>query len=816
LLPASACYYRLNGFAAPALAYQPFGNDGSGCSIFFRILSTLFYQLYFIILKTTNMFISMQGNWTINVKSKSAAYPQRFMVIGAATGNGTYNGVVGAPPVNVTGTYWLIAIQNDPGSGFRQSSTRIKFPTISSGMFVFDIESNDAGADQDFNDLVLTCSSYAAVSDYLLYGNVTVYTGNCWFNPCRKRWVVIDTYKQLHEALQYDHLRDVIEKLYPERIPPVPQPDPPPFFTPLMINLADDTELPPKLANVYTRTNVPTIDTNVKSRKAKDEVTVPQNLLSDFQLLGSRNTSSIRSVAAERYMVDKVNLARIKDSIRFVCNTDPGTNLTLNFQEYDRSASELAGGPYIGNGNTTMLGSAICDMNGNYIFRFTQSIAETVHEIEDDVAAGENSLVQVRPDILVRITDSFHPTTVLFESAPFFNVNQIQRLDFCFPGSIVRPSSFCFNGNLIGSLGNVFIGGNQNTAASISAAALDRNGYSNHLRSTGVISVHNSQAGFAIDCAAWKSLIDVKGCLFNLQRKKSDPVIRYYTIRYRKPGATWQFVNQQYRHPKFSKRNIPFYSGDVTGPFNTSLNVDGGGAVTVPAYTNIQAEVYLDGVDWEFSNLDRYMQLSSWVYEAGTPGKVYFLVEGYDASGNLVPAARDLIALYINNRPIEFGLSGVEFITPLEQLPCNLYKMTAAEMNTPLRLKFKANDAWGFMHDYALSMSKCPSDVEVNITSPLSIAGNKTGLLDAGSNASNTDANGCPGYTGTLGKFGTADFVTVQMQPSVAAGGWLQAGEEFAVVSFGLTANMRRTNGYNSGLEGTYQASSAFYIQRKP
>lgn len=779
---------------------------------------SLHYQYYlpiFFIIKPIIMFISMQGNWSISVKSKNAAFPQCFKVIGASSGNGTYNGVVGAPPVNVTGNHWLIAIQNDPGSGFRQSDTRIKFPTISGGMFRFDIESNDAGADQDFNDLVLTCSSAASVSDYMLYGNVTVYSGNCIFNPCRRRWVVIDTYKQLLDALKYDKLKEVIEKLYPERIPPIPQPDPPPFFSPLMINIGDDVALPPRVANVYTRTNFQAADSTIKTRKSKEEIAAPQNLLSDFQFVGTKNLSSARTIASDRYLIDKVGLANLKDSIRFICNTDPGNNLTLNFVEYDRSSSELAGGPYIGNGNTSMLGSAITDMNGNYIFRFTQSLSEVVHEVEEDVAGGENSLVQVRPDILVRITDSFHPTITLFESAPHFNINQLQRLDFCFPGDIVRPSSFCFNGNLVGSLGNVFIGGNQNTGASTSAAALDRNGYNNHLRSTGVISVHNLQAGFSIDCAAWKSLIDVKGCLFNLQRKKGDAVIRYYTIRYRKPGSGWQFVNQQYRHPKFSKRNIPFYSGDVTGPFNTSLNVDGSGVVTVPAYINIQAEVYLDGVDWEFSNLDRYMQLNSAVYEAGTPGKVYFLIEGYDEKGNLVPNARDLVALYINNRPIEFGLSAVEFTSPLEKLPCNLYKMTAAEMNTPLRLNFKANDAWGFINDYALSMSKCPSDVEVNVTTPLSIAGNKTGLLKAGSNASNTDANGCPGYTGTLGDFGTTGFVTVQMQPSAAAGGWLQPTEEFAVVSFGLTANMRRTNGYNSGLEGTYHASSTFYIQRK-
>ncbi|MBX9785101.1 MAG: hypothetical protein K2X48_17580 [Chitinophagaceae bacterium] len=759
------------------------------------------------------MFISMQGNWTINVKSKSAAYPQRFIVIGASGGNGTYNGVVGAPPVYVTGNHWLIAIQNNPGSGFRQSDTRIKFPTISGGMFSFDIESNDAGADQDFNDLVLSCSSYASISDYLLYGNVTVYTGNCYINPCRRRWVVIDTYKQLQVALNNDVLRAAIEKLYPERILPIPQPDPPPFFSPLMINVVDDVQLPSKLSNIYTRTNFE--QRYAKTKKAKTEDVIPENLLNDFQLTGTRALSNNLLSLNKELLYDKIGLARLKDSIRFGCNTEAGANLTLNFYEYDRSSSELAGAPYQGDGAKNFLGSAITDMNGNYIYRFTQSLSELVNEIQNDVASGENVLEQARPDVLVRITDSFHPSITLFEGAPYFNVNQLQRLDFCFPGDVVRPSSFCFNGNLVGSLGNVFIGGAQNTSASTSTAALDRNGYNNHLRSNGVITVRNSQAGFGIDCAAWKGWIDVKGCLYNLQRKKDDPVIRHYTIRFRKPGKPWQFVNEQYRHPKFSKRFLPFYNGDVTGPYNTSLKVDGGAPVIVPAYINIQAETYMDGIDWEFSNLDRYMQLNSAIYEAGEPGRVYFLVEGYDASGNLVPNARDLIVLYIHNKPIEFGLSGVTFIAPLEQLPCNLYKMTAAEMNTPLRLNFKANDKWGFMNDYTLSMSKCPSAVEVNVTTPLSISGNKTGLLKAGSNSANTDVGGCPGYTGTIADFGSTAFITVQMQPSVAAGGWLKAGEEFAVVSFSLTASMRRTNGYNSGLEGTYEAGTTFYIQRK-
>ena len=61
------------------------------------------------------MIISMQGNWTVRVKAKSAAFPQRFIISGATTGNGTHAGTVGTT-VAVTGAQWTIAIQNDPGS----------------------------------------------------------------------------------------------------------------------------------------------------------------------------------------------------------------------------------------------------------------------------------------------------------------------------------------------------------------------------------------------------------------------------------------------------------------------------------------------------------------------------------------------------------------------------------------------------------------------------------------------------------------------------------------------------------------------------
>ena len=104
----------------------------------------------------------------------------------------------------------------------------------------------------------------------------------------------------------------------------------------------------------------------------------------------------------------------------------------------------------------------------------------------------------------------------------------------------------------------------------------------------------------------------------------------------------------------------------------------------------------------------------------------------------------------------------------------------------------------------------------MDVTSPSIIAGTKSaGILAAGSNPGNTDSNACPGYTGTLGDFSNTGFVDVQLQPSALEGGWLRTGEQFAVISIGLKAAMRKTNGYNSGIEDNYISSGAFYIERK-
>ena len=163
------------------------------------------------------MSIKMQGSWLVRVKSKSAAFAQEFKIEGATIGNGIYAGSIATPEVFATGANWSITILNNPGTGYIPSEMQIKFPVSGGGFYSFDIESNDAGGDEDFNDLILTCRTPIDPDDYLIYGNVGYYAGNC-FNPCSRRFVIIDSVASLREAIKNPTLKDLIGTYYPKRI----------------------------------------------------------------------------------------------------------------------------------------------------------------------------------------------------------------------------------------------------------------------------------------------------------------------------------------------------------------------------------------------------------------------------------------------------------------------------------------------------------------------------------------------------------------------------------------------------------------------
>jgi hypothetical protein len=587
----------------------------------------------------------------------------------------------------------------------------------------------------------------------------------------------------------------------------------------MVIDLFDDM-MQPKLAQVFSVTDAPAkVDTkgkaNAAAAPAADSSASNVKLLKTIQ--ASSTAANATSILSSSF--DKVAIARAIDGLLFPCVTENGANLTLTFEEYDRTAAELAGGAYTGTGNRDSLGSAVTDMNGNYIFRFQFGMTFPFLEDIGDIAPGENILTALLPDVIVKEV-SFSPYQVNYESAPYWNIPNLKRIDICMPESAVQVTSSCFNGNLIGQLGNVFIGGNQNSGDQTDAMHLTRSGFSNYLAPDGKISVNSLLAGFSVECASWGGMIDLKGCMYDVSQSFAQNNIHWYTIKIRRSTtANWNFVNESYLHPKFHNRNLPNYIGDPVGPFFP--NVGGSLTGTTPAYINIQREVYTGNanMDWDFDSIDRFMQLHTDLYDVvsgvRTPGTFYLQVDGYDGSGNII--ASDLIALYIHNLDLNFQLAGpVITDASVVNAGCGLYRLTDAQLKTPVQLQFKANDPYGFVDNYDLTMSRCPSPmIALHVIDPAGIADTPSGAttLKAGSNALNVHA-GCPGYTGTIIDFSTSGLVTVDIVPAAAEDGWLKAAEYFTVYGFELTANKRVTNGYNTGLSSTYVNTGQIMMER--
>ncbi len=761
------------------------------------------------------MIISMQGSWEVKVKAKLASFPQRFVVIGADTGNGVYSGTVGTT-ANVTGDQWAIAIQNNPGGGFQQSDTKIKFPITSGGNHTFEILSNDAGGDKDFNDLILECSTPVNINDFIIYGHASMYSGLCLLNPCRRGPFVIDTYPGLLEALKNPKIKDYIEEVYPDRIPenidPNPLPPDPYPFKPIVIDLSGEATKP-KTELLY---KVLDYTDSATKKKAKKEVNLFE--ASNYSFIGSRKKETL---LAKPSNIADLELTANLENLLYSCNVEPANNLTLTFEEYDRTAAELAGGAYTGDGNRRLLGDTITDMNGNYIFRFSFDMSFPGIEDSHDIAPGENINVVSYPDVIVKVTN-LSPQNVLYESAPYYNIPNRKRIDLCLPKSRVQPSSACFNGNLIGSLGNVFIGGDQNTTASFSTSKLRRYGFNNDLEPSGKISVRSSLAGFDddVDCAAWGGLIDISGCMYDVSKSAAQNKIKWYTIRIKRAGtAPWVFVSQNYKHPRYSKRHKPNYTGDDVGPFyEQTLKVDGGPAVSVPAYKNIQREMNVEHVDWLPDKIGRYMQLNTHLYDRVqgeiTPDTFYLRVDGYDAKGNPVTNATDMIALYIHNKPLNFSLSALKLDdSSIIDAGCGLFRLENHHMNTSLKFNFMANDPEGFVDSYALTIGRCPGPMIGLRATPMADTSSGQTVLSEG-DASGNVPHVCDGYTGTIQAFSQAGPIDVDLKPALSEGGWIKSTEYFTRLSVALTARKRVTNGYNSGLSNLYQAHRVILMER--
>jgi hypothetical protein len=709
------------------------------------------------------MSITMQGSWTVSVKGKSAAFEQRFVISGAASGNGIYAGETSTTPVFVTGAQWTISVQHRPTSSaaWIASAERITFPSVSGGQVRFDVQSNDTGGDVDYDDLVLTCSMPSNASEYVLYGTAKSYSGLCMFNPCYPfPWVVIDSAVSLQKALTHAAVREVLQELYPDRIkeyverpgfirPPRPGPDPAPFV-PLVI---------PMGSGLGSETQKITVQVQGGAQEGLNPAT------SRASASGARATTTridIGAATLQQVAPHASQIAKFKDAFKQACSVKSQPGLLLRFLEYDRTSAELAGGPYTGTGARQVLGLAVTDERGNYIFRFSWGLADAAAETTDIVAGGAPLATQLRPDIIVQVI-SGTAAGVLYESALHPDVPNLRRIDLCVPESVLNPGpAACQGGRAIQSIGNIWT----------------LPGVGNTLDGAGRITATNPN-GPLITRGAWVGRLDLFACFLD------HPDVEYYTIRFRKPGGGWGFVQELYRHIKISDIGLPGYVGTKVGPDTRNLAVDGGAKVNVPSYHNIESDP-----EWIATHRLRKVQLTSSLYEnalygpGDSPRSVEFKLEGYNPAGDKVAGAQDNIMLCIDNRAINGDIASVSMgaVAPGE---CALFELTAA--NAALTVRFKVDQPGGFVQTYTLDVIRgSNTSVPVSDTTapvqPLTLTYSEP-----------THGNF---FFGTLNAVSPdADrYVVAELQPD--GGAWLPADKNFCAFAFRLHATPRTTDGY--------------------
>jgi hypothetical protein len=703
------------------------------------------------------MTTGLQGSWTVSVAAKNAAWAQRFRVDGTTNGaDGVYTGATSTPAVFATGSQWGVTVEHNPSGpvSWTPSRQRLANPRVSGGQFLFDIQTDDGGgSDEDFNDLILTCAMPLSATDWVVYGKVQTYSGFCRFNPCYPfPYIVIDTRLQLERLVAYEPIRKIIEKLYPDVVDqivrrPIPLPDPPPF-RPLLIptGLQDEPGI-----RVTGRTVLEPAGPTTKGRataKAAAAATAAGAAAADVaeQATLSLHTSFSKTIGLSAS--DLLVLGGLKGPIFPACDVEPVSETLLRFLEYDRTPSELAGGAYTGTGNRETLGQTATDEFGNYVFRFARTVGQIIAEAAD-IGAGELPAVAALPDVIVQIMQSL-PAGVAFETAPYYDIPNIKRIDLCIPESelddLEQP---CQSGRAIQTLGNIAIVPNPDSL----------------IHADGTVSNTGAVAGPEVHHAAWVGGIYIYGCF----EGTSTPV-KHYTWEYRREGEPdWNFINEPYSYLK--QQPDATWLDTPVGAFDTSLrvNLPTDPKVVVPAYQNIETDpAFL------ISQRHRKLILTTSLYQAGF-GAVNFRMRGYDASGEKVPGAVDTVKLLIDQL---FSTGDVDYVAlsgggdPGE---CALIELPT--VGSALVIRYRVRDPQGFLASYGLSVYRGSNSL-VALTSPIS---------GAYTNAAPFRYHGTPDEGGDLD-----GYVEVAMTP--ANGDWLD-GNVFCAFDFELSSADRVTDG---------------------
>ncbi len=379
------------------------------------------------------------------------------------------------------------------------------------------------------------------------------------------------------------------------------------------------------------------------------------------------------------------------------------------------------------------------------------------------MAGGAPVATQLRPDLIIQVI-SGGAGGVLYESALYADVLNLQRVDLCIPENVLNPGpASCQGGRAIQAIGNIWtISGVGNT--------LDADGRITATNLTGPI----------LRRGAWAGRLDLFACFLDL------PTVKWYTLRFRRPGGAWTPVQEEYRHLKISDIGLPNYTGTKVGPFTRSVAVGGGPKIDFPTYKNIENDP-----EWLATHRLRKIQLTSALYEGAlygpeeNPRSVEFRIEGYTDAGDKVAGAEDTIRLFIDNRPIGGDISGVSMgvVSPGE---CALFELPSA--NAALTVRFKVHQPGGFTRRYLLDVIRGS-----NTGVPVSDTTLPTQPLDL-SYSEPTHGNFFFGTVNAVAPDGDG-YVVGELQPT--GGAWLPAGRNFCAFAFRLWAAPRTTNGHS-------------------
>ncbi len=346
------------------------------------------------------MAITLQGNWTVQVRSRSAACAQRFSIEGADVGAGWYDGTVGLR-LHVRGAQWLLRVQHaHRQAGWRESTLRLGLPIVEAGVLRVQIRSAE-GPHEDADDLVLECAMPISRSEHVVYGDVSRHDTASPFNPRRDDYLVIDAPVDVPDVCaRHPALQPVIAKLYPQRL--------------RMAALGD-------ISPLVLPTGLPAAAVGLRFDSVLDHADGCGDDLEGavrvLQASAGRVPFRAHAMEAGATMLTRSEfgaIARIREQlVRRACEATPAPAMTLRFERYHRSVSEAAGGTYRGTGLRVALGQTMTDAQGRYLFRFRERPVEAAPDLIVQVAAQEG--------------------TPRFETAPYDRVANLRRIDVCVP-----------------------------------------------------------------------------------------------------------------------------------------------------------------------------------------------------------------------------------------------------------------------------------------------------------------------------------------------------------------------------------------------